>query len=236
VDLVEVAEKTRDYVRAAKASATLRAYQSDWADFSAWCRRQGLNELPADPATVALYLASLAEDHKPATLSRRLTSIARAHEAAGLASPATMRQAVVSETLKGIRRTHGTAQHGKTALLIADLVQLVAHVAPGLLGTRDRALALVGYAGGLRRSELAALQVRDLKFTDAGATATIRRSKRRPGRQGKEGGSAVRSPSRQLPGAGGEGLARAGQYKGRVLFRAVDRHGRIRPEGLTRIR
>ena len=73
-----MAEKTRDYVRAAKARSTLRTYQSDWRDFSAWCERQGLNEFPADPATVALYLAALAEDHKPATLARRLTSIARA--------------------------------------------------------------------------------------------------------------------------------------------------------------
>jgi len=69
---------------------------------------------------VALYLAALAEDHKPATLTRRPTPIARAHEAAGLGSPATLR---VSETLKGIGRTHGIAQHRKTPLLTADLVQ-----------------------------------------------------------------------------------------------------------------
>ena len=73
--------------------------------------------------------------------------------------------------------THGTAQTGKTALLTGDLVQVVAHVPQRLLAARDRALALVGYAGGLRRSEPAAPHVRDLKLLTPDATASIRRSK-----------------------------------------------------------
>ncbi|MBO0912738.1 MAG: hypothetical protein J2P13_13185, partial [Acidobacteria bacterium] len=100
--------------------------------------------------------------------------------------------------VKGIRRTHGTAQHGKTALLTADLVQIVAHVPTSLLGTRDRALALVGYAGGLR-----ALGAR--RSSSSGSEVYRRRRdrdhtaiERRPGRKGKEGGSPAGSPSRQL--------------------------------------
>ncbi len=84
----------------------------------------------------------LAETHRPATLTRRLTSIAKAHSADGHPSPAATQHAVVAETLQGMRRTLGTAQPGKTPLLTADLVQVLAHLPPGLAGLRDRALLL----------------------------------------------------------------------------------------------
>ncbi len=93
--------RARAYVLAAKAPSTLRAYRSDWQDFTAWCSLRAVPSLPAAPETVALYLAARAEDHRPATLTRRLTSIAKAHEAAGFPSPATVKHAAVSETLKG---------------------------------------------------------------------------------------------------------------------------------------
>jgi hypothetical protein len=63
-----------------------------------------------------LYLTDLAADHKPASLERKLTSITKAHHATSLPTPASMQQAVVSETMKGIRRTLGTAQPGKEPL------------------------------------------------------------------------------------------------------------------------
>jgi integrase len=117
---------------------------------------------------VALYIADLAG---------RLTAIARLHEMAGHASPATIRHAVVSETLKGIRRTLGTAQKGKLPLLTADLQKLLAHCPENLLGIRDRALLLLGFAGALRRSELAALTVEQAEFNSDGLVILLERSK-----------------------------------------------------------
>ncbi len=122
-------EQARDYIKAAKALSTLRAYRSDWEHFSDWCVGRQTESLPADPRTVALYMVVLAESHRPSTITRRLTSIAKAHSAANHPNPATTGHAVVSETLKGIRRTLGTAQPGKTPLLTADLVQVLAHPA-----------------------------------------------------------------------------------------------------------
>ena len=81
---------------------------------------------------------------------------------------ATMRHVIASETLKGIRRTLGTAQKGKLPLLTADLQKLLAHLPENLLGVRDRALLLVGFAGALRRSELAALTVEQSEFNSDG--------------------------------------------------------------------
>ena len=178
--------RARAFLRASKAPSTLRAYRSDWQHFSAWCAGRTISSLPAAPETVALYLVALAETHRPATLTRRQTSIAKAHAAAGHPNPATTQHAVVAETLQGIRRTLGTAQPGKTPLLTADLIQVLAHLPAGLAGVRDRALLLVGYTGGLRRSELAAFTMDDLSWVPEGAVLTLRRSKTDQAGQGRK--------------------------------------------------
>lgn len=136
--------------------------------------------------TVALYLVALAETHRPATITRRLTSISKAHAAAGHPNPATTDHIVMAKTLQGIRRTLGTAQPGKTPILTADLVQVLANLPSGLSGIRNRALLLVGYTGGLRRSEMATLTVEHLAWKDEGAVLTLRRSKTDQGGQGRQ--------------------------------------------------
>jgi hypothetical protein len=125
-------------------------------------------------------MTALAADHKPASLQRKLTSITKAHQAAGFPSPATMQHAVVSETMKGIRRTLGTAQPGKEPLLTADIREMLDSLDDDLQGCRDRALLLAGFAGGFRRSELAALDVGDVSETEDGFVIRVRRSKTDP--------------------------------------------------------
>jgi hypothetical protein len=121
--LEELIQKAKTFVAAAKAPATLKAYRNDWRDFESWCRARQLPSLPSTPETVALYIADRASTLASGTITRRLTSITKAHQAAGFTnSPATTRHFVVGETLKGIRRTIGTAQHGKDPLELADAV------------------------------------------------------------------------------------------------------------------
>lgn len=224
-----LAAQVQEFVAAAKAPDTLRAYQSDWRHFERWCRGRELASLPAAAETVALYLADLAATHRPATLTRRLTSITRFHQAANLPSPANLRELLVAETLKGIRRTLGAAQQGKNPLLTADLLKVLAHIPDDLQGARDRALLLVGYAGGLRRSEIAALEVRDVRWEERGAVLTLRRSKTDQEGQSREvalvfGSHPDSCPVRTLE----EWLERAAIQDGR-LFRSLDRHGKLGP-------
>ena len=226
--------QARAFLRASKAPSTYRAYRSDWLHFSAWCDGRTASSLPAAPETVALYLVALAETHRPATLTRRLTSIAKAHATAGHPNPATTQHAVVAETLQGIRRTLGTAQPGKTPLLTADLIQVLAHLPSGLAGIRDRALLLTGYTGGLRRSELAAFTVDDLAWVSEGAVLTLRRSKSDQAGQGRKvaiprGAHAATCPVIALH----QWLKAAGILSG-ALFREVDRHGKVGELGLHR--
>ncbi|MHB2010001.1 MAG: site-specific integrase [Acidobacteriaceae bacterium] len=159
-DLEDLIEKTRGYIHAAKSPATLRAYRTDFEDFTRFCDGHNLPHLPATPTTVALYIADRAGSLRSATITRRLTSITKAHQAAGFEeSPSSNHHFVVSETLKGIRRSIGTAQQGKAPLLTADIRRIVGCCPETLAGLRDQALILVGLCRrlpslGARRNRL----------------------------------------------------------------------------------
>ena len=225
--LDRLGEQTRSFIEAAKAENTRRAYRSDWRHFESWCRGQALVGLPATPDSVALYLTALAADHKPATLQRKLTSIAKAHQAAGLPSPASMQHAVVSETLKGIRRTLGTAQPGKEPLLTGDILNMLDALDDGLIGCRDRALLLVGFAGGFRRSELVGLDVEDVKETADGLVIQIRRSKTDPEAKGTTVALPYGSTAATCPVRSYRAWIEAARITNGSVFRSVDRHGHV---------
>jgi site-specific recombinase XerD len=220
-------QQAEEFVRAAKAPSTLRAYRSDWNHFTRWCAQHTLCPLPASPETIALYLAALAATHRPATITRRLTAITKAHQIGGHPSPATMQQPAVSETLKGIRRTLGTAQLTKTPLLTADIRRMVNGLPDTLAGRRDRALLLLGFAGGFRRSELAALNVDDVQSTDDGLVIKLRRSKTDPEGKGRDVGIPYGSNPSTCPVRSLTAWKTAAGIAEGALFRGVDRHGRV---------
>ena len=231
--LEELIQKAKTFAAAAKAPATLKAYRNDWRDFESWCRDHQLPSLPSTPETVALYIANRASTLASGTITRRLTSITKVHQAAGFTdSPATTRHFVVGETLKGIRRTIGTAQHGKDPLLSADIRRIVAARREGLIGLRDSAIVLVGFAGEFRRSELALINICDLTFSADGIVVTVRKSKTDQESAGREvglpfGTSQETCPVRSLQ----QWLDKAGIREGPV-FRSVGRYGHVSRRGL----
>jgi site-specific recombinase XerD len=168
-------DQVREYIRASKAENTLRGYQSDWRAFCAWCEVQQVCPMPATAETVAAFIAECAGRLKVGSVQRRLNAIAEAHKAVGLDSPTN--NAMVTNTMKGIRRTKGTAPVQKTATLIDDIRAMVDATDAGLIGVRDCALILLGFAGAFRRSELVGLSVDDCAFGKDGLTVTLRRSK-----------------------------------------------------------
>jgi site-specific recombinase XerD len=147
VDLRPLIEKVKKYAQSAKSPATIRAYRREWNHFESWCVDHRLTPLPATPETVAMYIADCASDCAVSTITRRLTAITKAHQAAAYPnSPSLTKHFIVGETMKGIRRILGTAQHGKDPLLTADIREIVERCPNNLLGLRDRALVLVGIA------------------------------------------------------------------------------------------
>ncbi|HEV2622408.1 MAG TPA: site-specific integrase [Frateuria sp.] len=152
------------------AEATKRAYRADVEAFLSWG-----GVIPSTPTQVARYLAGLAENLCPATLQRRAVAIGKAHVAQAYTDPT--KDEHVRATLRGIRRVHGRPQRQSVALLKEDLLVVVDALPDSLIGVRDRALLLVGFAGGFRRSELVGIDVADLKFVPEGLLVTLRRSK-----------------------------------------------------------
>jgi len=235
--LVAVREQARDYAHHAKSPNTRRAYRADWADFSAWCRAHDRTPLPAAPETVALYLADAAARCKTSTLARRLSAIAQAHQVAGHPSPT--KDQSVRAVAAGIRRAKGTAQQGKAPMVTADVRRMVDALPATLMGRRDRALLLLGFAGAFRRSELVALDVADVAERPEGLAVTIRRSKTDQEGAGRVVGIPYGSHYESCPvRALRAWLASAGIAHG-PLFQAIDRHGnllpgRLSPQGVAR--
>jgi integrase len=124
---------------------------------------------------VAAFIAECASTLKVGSVQRRLNAIAEAHKAVGLESPT--HSPIVANTMKGIRRTKGVAPAQKSAALTDDIRAMVEATDSGLIGMRDRALILLGFAGAFRRSELVGLSVEDCEFGNDGLTVTLRRSK-----------------------------------------------------------
>jgi site-specific recombinase XerD len=206
----------------AKTSAnTQRAYRSDWADFAQWCVARGDPALPASVESVIDYIAELAATRKASTVERRLAAIGEAHREVGLSSPTDDASIRIDVTRM---RWHQRQSTGRTVpLAVRELRAMLAALAGGLVGARDRALLLVGYGAGLRPSELVTLDVSDLSVVGDGLAVSLMR-----GRVVIPYGS---SPELCAVTAWQEWSLAAGLTHGPAL-RAVDRHGRL---GMNRL-
>lgn len=163
-------DSVAQFVRAAHAENTLKAYQADLAHFMAWG-----GSIPTNPEQVASYLAAHAHSHAPATLSRWLVALGKAHQMAGYVSPTG--HELVRLTLRGIRRSLPRHQAQARPVLTHELRQIVRAMGDNLHSLRDRALLLVGFAGAFRRSELVGLTVADVEHSAQGMLLYLRRSK-----------------------------------------------------------
>jgi site-specific recombinase XerD len=226
-------EQVREYIRASKAENTLRGYKSDWRAFCAWCESHSLCPLPALPETVASYVAECAGRLKVGSIQRRLNAIAEAHKALGVESPT--HHAMVTNTMKGIRRTKGTASEQKTPTLTDDIRAMVDATDAGIIGARDRSLILLGFAGAFRRSELVGLDIADCAFGKDGLTVTLRRSKTDQDGAGRKIGIPYGSNPETCPVRTVQAwLADAGAETG-PLFRSINRHGQVQAGRLSGI-
>lgn len=222
-------ERARAYARSAISDNTHRSYDGAWRRFVAWCRAARLAFLPTEPTTLAAYIGVLADaGMAAATIDVALSAIAKAHRLAGEASPRGAE--VVLEVRRGVRRTIGTAQHGKAPLLAGALRAELATARPGkseLAALRNHAMLLVGWTGAFRRSELVALNVEDLRQVPEGLELHLGRSKTDQEGKGRvlpipRARSAELCPDRVLRAW----LAAAHITEG-ALFRSISRWGRV---------
>ncbi len=185
-----LAGRARDYVEAASSANTRRAYAADWRHFASWCRRQRIELLPPDPQVVGLYITACASgkatgDRKPnsvSTIERRLSSLTWNYAQRG--QKLDRRDRHIATVMAGVRNKHAAPPRQKEAVMPEDLIAMLETLDRGTLrGLRDRAMLLLGFAGGLRRSEIVGLDVgRDqtqdgrgwIEILDKGMLVTLR--------------------------------------------------------------
>ena len=175
--LDRLVDTARDYARAAASDNTLKAYAKDWAHFARWCRMKGAETLPPSPEMIGLYLAALASGAGPSpalsvsTIDRRLSGLAWNYAQRGFALDRKNRH--IATVLAGIKRKHARPPVQKEAILADDILAMVATLPFDLRGLRDRAILLLGYAGGLRRSEIVSLDVHKDDTPDSGGWVEV---------------------------------------------------------------
>ena len=178
-DIKLLQEETISNLKSSKAINTLRAYKSDFRDFSAFCVSHGFNSMPTEPKVVSLYLTNLSKNSKMSTLRRRLVSISTVHKIKG--HYLDTKHPIIVENLMGIKRTKGSIQKGKKPILINHLREIINAINKQkyneIKKARDKSIVLIGFGGGFRRSELISLDYEDIEFVPEGLKIMIRRSK-----------------------------------------------------------
>ncbi len=178
-DIKALHEETLNNLKTSKANNTLRAYKSDFKDFGAFCVKHGFNSMPTDPKIVSLYLTHLSKSSKISTLRRRLVSIGVVHKMKG--HYLDTKHPIIIENLMGIKRLKGSIQTGKKPILINHLKQIINVIneqdVAEIVKLRNKALILIGFGGGFRRTELISIDYEDLEFVDEGVKIKLRRSK-----------------------------------------------------------
>ena len=177
-DIKSLEIETLKNLKNSKAQNTLRAYQADFKDFSSFCVKNGFNPIPTEPKIIALYLTHLSSFSKFSTLKRRIASIKVVHRLKG--HYIDTKHPIITENIMGIKRKLGVKQTSKKPILINDLKKIIKVIDEDkneFKKYQNKALILIGFAGGFRRSELVSIEYEDIDFVAEGVKIKVTKSK-----------------------------------------------------------
>lgn len=243
-EIEELATLTIQISKNAKSGNTLNGYASDWEDFEMWCQQKKLQPLPAMPQVVAAYLSDRATNSwigpsgrlkkmvnkqplKLPTLLHRLWGIKYKHKECGYLFDTSSKE--IENVVNGLRRSNTGKENQKAPLLLADIRYMVEQLPDTIMGLRDKALLLIGFVSAMRRSELAALAMQNLRFVEEGIEVYLNWSK--TGARDlviPYGSNPITCPVRTLK----TWLTKANIVDGAV-FRSINKHGHINDQPLT---
>lgn len=226
----ETLQSVRDNIEACLSSGTRKIYKVDWRIFSEWCSHHNVNPLPVPPEALCLFLTEQSSAGiAPSTLIRRLAAIKLCYDRAGFDSPT--KHPAVLMCMKGIKRITTHEVKKKSAATVDRIREMINHCPDNIIGIRDKAILLLGFAGAFRRSELVALTIRDICRTDDGIKVIIRRSK--TDQEGK--GHTIAIPNGKNLRVVDHLFAwlKASKIDNGFLFRSIRRGGKVQERTLT---
>lgn len=241
LSIATLIDAAMNFADAASSKNTRRTYSVGWKSYSNWCQAHGTNPMgqAEKEGLVALYATDMASkgNLKISSLSTYLAAVCSGYRDRGVTI--NLKATALEKTLTGIRKSLVRRPNRKSPILTDDLREMVASIPveqggrPRLIGLRDRALLLLGFAGAFRRSELVALSVEDISTQRDGLVVLVRRSKTDQEDAGKEkvvpyGANPVTCPVRAVR----DWLDAAGITEG-PIFRPIDRHGNISEDPLS---
>ncbi len=177
-DVKSLEIETLKNLKSSKANNTLRAYKADFRDFALFCQKNGFSSMPSEPKIITLYLTHLSKTSKFSTLKRRLASISVIHKLNG--HYLDTKHPIITENILGIKRVKGTYQKAKKPILINELKLIINAIDQDKNQKnkyKKKALILIGFAGGFRRSELVSIDYEDVDFVNEGVKIFVKRSK-----------------------------------------------------------
>jgi integrase len=194
-ELLVLDRRADERADAAVPKNTRRAYELDLACFASWCARHSVRPTPAEPRVVRAYLEELAltgrapEDTPSgkargpmaySALMRALSAICYSNQKAG--HPSIWKDPLIKSTREALAITKGVApkkqKHAISGIGIGLIFDICDKISDDVRGVRDRAMILVGWAGGgRRRSEIVAARREHFKDVEGGISWLIPRGK-----------------------------------------------------------
>lgn len=194
VDIEDLSDEAKRFIEQSIPENTKRAIENDWKSFHTFCKEHRYETLPTSPEAIIEYITQMSSTSKSSTIERRLATIGRVHRLMGHTSPC--QHPAVKAVWKGIRQTNGVKKEGKAPLLL-EHVKLILQGMPKqqICDIRNRALLLIGFSAGLRRSELCSMTREQVKITEDGLVVELGRTK--TDQEGK--GRAIAIPKNNNP-------------------------------------
>ena len=224
-DVKSLELETLKNLKSSKANNTLRAYKADFRDFVLFCQQNGLNSMPSKPQIITLYLTHLSKSSKFSTLKRRLASISVIHKLNG--HYLDTKHPIITENLLGIKRAKGTYQKAKKPILINDLkliINVINEDKNPKIRLKNKALILIGFSGGFRRSELVGIVYEDVEFVNEGVKIFVKRSKTDQSGEGMTKGIPYFSNPEYCPVVSLKNWIQKGEIKSGKVFEMSDKN------------
>ena len=186
-NIYNLAGKMTTFLVESRSENTCKKYYSSFNRWKKFAIENSLNELPAEPVHIALYITKLIDEQcSPSVVNSAVYSIKWAHDINGFNDPT--ENSFVKYLLESAKRRNGRPVNKKDPVnndMLIDLCSMYTDCSD-LLIVRDLTMILLSYSGFLRFDEISKLRCKDVSIFENQLKLFISHSKTDQYRQGNE--------------------------------------------------